>query len=282
MPAQRVTATINPETHHSRTGARKANAETEAPRPAPSVRQVLDAQKAPALPEQRPAAPLPAVVNTPLPAPSGPVSEEAFERNLAQWGSGSGTPLTFNGLDGRFQTAGGEEADVLNTTFIAHLDETRKGWIRFNGEGNPPSIVSVGIYEDAALPERDELGDTDQSLWERDKFRGEPVDPWQPEYRVPIVATSADGTIYELTSRSLTSTFAFRALLDRYGRHPQRKKGLLPLIKLQIGSYHNHKLGTDKPKPVYQIIGWCQKDGSAPPAATNKVSSGDFNDKVPF
>lgn len=289
-PRAQPTRPIDPTTHHVRTGARKATTpETPTPRPAPSVAQVLANQKADQVINRRgdiiktsPAAPLPAIPETQLPVPSGPHSEEAFERNLLAWGSGAGTPLSFNALDGHYQSMGGEKVDVGDIIFVAHLDETRRGWIRFNGEGNPPTVVSINIAEDGFLPERAELGDTDQSLWPYDKRRGEQVDPWQLEYRVPIVSTAPDGAIFELTSRSLTAIYAFRALLDRYGRHPQRRKKLLPLIKLQIGTYFNKTLGTNKPKPIYQITGWCQKDGSAPATKPDPISSGyPFNDEIP-
>ena len=51
------------------------------------------------------------------------------------------------------------------------------------------------------------------------------------------MSTDEGGEIYELTSRSPTSKNAFRALLNRYGRHPQRRKGMIPLIKLVDSTY---------------------------------------------
>jgi hypothetical protein len=211
-------------------------------------------------------------------------SPEAFEHNLASWSSTGGTPLVFNALEGVYQRSSGDTVDVRKTVFAAHLDETRFEKLRFNGEGSPPTLISVGIYEDAALPSREELGDTDPALWEKSRFTGEPVDPWQDQFRTPIVAQDDGGEIFELTSRSKTSMFAFRSLLNRYARHPQRKKGLIPLVTLSVGSYHNSKLGQDKPKPVFQIIGWVNKDGSAPEKKPNLITSGGkpFNDEVPF
>jgi hypothetical protein len=102
------------------------------------------------------------------------------------------------------------------------------------------------------------------------------------------VAQDAGGAVYELTSRSATSKNAIRSLIDRYGRHPQRRKGLIPLITLSTGSYHNKKLGQDKPKPVYQIVGWVNKDGSAPAKKPDLITSGlddfakPFKDSIPF
>ena len=157
--AFKATPNIHPRTHAAHTNTPT----TATPRSAPSVAQVLADQKADQVIDRAgniresqaiapsPAAPPRITAEPQLPVPSGPVSEEAFERNLANWGSGSGVPLVFNGLEGKFQTTGGEEVDVENVIFVAHLDETRKGWIKFNGEGEPPTTVSVGIMEDAQL-----------------------------------------------------------------------------------------------------------------------------------
>jgi hypothetical protein len=278
---------INPGTHHPRTGAKRADTpETATPRPAPSVAQVLVGQR----PEQTidgngnitKAGQLPAVA--PTQTPRVQVSDEAFERNLAEWGGGAGTPLTHNGMDNHFQTSGSQKVDVADIIFIAHMDETRKEIIKFNGEGVPPTIISVGVYENATLPERETLGDLDPGAWPIDRYKNEPVDPWQRQFRVPLVSTAADGAIYELTSRSPTSQYAFRDLLNRYGRHPQRKKKLVPLIRLVCTTYLNKKLGTQRPKPRYDIVGWVQKDGSPPLSVpSNRITtSGEVSDEIPF
>jgi hypothetical protein len=266
---------------HARTGAAVTTTKlTPAPRPGLTSAQISAQQRADVGHQKQQV--VPAAAPPPPAVPAGPISAEAFERNLANWGSGSGMPLVFNGLDGKYQSTGGEAADVEGVVFIAHLDETRKDWLRFNGEGNQPTLISVGIMEDAALPSREELGDMDQSLWEIDKIRGEPVDPWMEQIRVPLVSANADGTVYELTSRSRTALYAIRGLIERYGRHPQRKKGLVPLVLLEVGTYFNRNLDVDKPKPVYRIVGWVQKDGSASDIKLNLVSTGGPSDEIPF
>jgi hypothetical protein len=287
---------------HPTTGAARATTpQTPQARPGPTPDEIAKRQQVSAeqiartAREQQAAARSRALASSPTapappvaPATSAPVpsvSEEAFEHNLATWGSGSGTPLTFNGLDGVFQSSGGEQVDVTDIVFVAHLDETRREWIRFNGEGNPPTLVGIGIYEAATFPEKDDLPDRDAATWEVDRFTGEPRDPSSEQYRVPIVATDDSGGIYELTSRSLTCLYAFRGLLDRYGKHPQRRKGLLPLITLSSTTYFNRKLNADKPKPVYKIVGWVEKDGSAPAKKPDLITSGSaagLNDDLPF
>jgi hypothetical protein len=167
--------------------------------------------------------------------------------------------------------------------FIIRLDETRKEWLRWNGEGEHPTIIGISIYENATLPERDELGDLDQEEWDTDRFSGERRDPWQIQYRVPLVSCDQDATIYELTSRSRTAINAFQALLRQFGRaYPQRKKGLVPLVQLSTGSYFHKELKKNCPKPDYKITGWVQKDGSAPPTSESRITTGEMNDEIPF
>jgi hypothetical protein len=69
-------------------------------------------------------------------------------------------------------------------------------------------------------------------------------------------------------------------LLGKFNLHPQRKKGLVPLLKLNIGTYPNKRTGRDMPKPVYQIVGWVPKDGDAP--VGNGGGGGELNDVIPF
>ena len=224
--------------------------------------------------------PAPASTAVPSTAVAPVFNQEAFERNLSLWGRGGETPLMHNGLEGSFRSTGGEVIDVADTIFVAHLNQTRHDWIRFHGEGSPPRLISVGIYEAATLPDRTELGDNDKTLWEKDRFRDEPIDPWQEQYRVPIVSTDDSGEVFELTSRSTTSRFAIQALIDRYGRHPQRRKGKLPLIKLVDTTYFNKKFGRDMPKPLDQIVGWVDGDDPVTKPATPQLPF--HSDPLPF
>ena len=123
----------------------------------------------------------------------------------------------------------------MDAAFVAYMNQLRREYLRFNGEGNPPTIIGMGAYDAGGFRKGHELPDRDPAKWEKDRFTGMPTDPYQEQFRVPIAATDAAGEIYELTSRSPTNKNAFKKLIDQYGRHPQRRKGLLPLITLELG-----------------------------------------------
>jgi hypothetical protein len=287
---------------HPQTGASLTSTpEAAQPRPGPTPAEINQQQKAQAEQVTRttqerqhearnramatsPSAP-PSPANAVEPVQSqmltGPRSDAAFERNMQELG-GPGNPLLIpNLLEGDFR-AGGEVINIEGTHFVMHTDEARRGTYRFHGPGNPPTRISVGMYEDATLPAREELGDLDPRLWELDKYKNVPTDPWQPEIMVPIVSTAPDGTVYELTSRSPTALFAIKGLLDRAHKHPQRAKGLVPIVTMRITTYFNKNQGRDMYKPAYQITGWCTKDGSTPAKKPDSISSGPFNDQIPF
>lgn len=303
-PGTGATRTSTPETATPRAGPmpeeinRRQQAAAEQATRAAAEQQAAARARALATSPASPAMPVPVETHPQSQMLTGPRSDEAFERHMQEMG-GAGNPLLAPNLsEGNFKS-GGEVVNVDGVPFIMHTDESRKGVIRFNGEGNLPTKISIGLYEDAELPLREELGDTDQSLWEISRYSNQPVDPWQSEIVVPVVSTAPDGTIYELASRSPTALFAIRGLLDRVHRHPQRGKGLVPIVTMRIGTYKNKNLGRDMYKPVYTVVGWCTKDGSAPATKPDPITTGgpgatggpvaaraggqaEFNDQIPF
>ena len=63
------------------------------------------------------------------------------------------------------------------TKFVANMDEMLAGWIRW--EANKPTDHVMGkVSEGYQAPRRNELGDTDKTLWEIDE-QGRERDPWQ-------------------------------------------------------------------------------------------------------
>ena len=67
-------------------------------------------------------------------------------------------------------------------------------------------------------------------------------------------------------------------LLGRYRRHPKRQAGLIPVIRLESGTYPSKKFGGFKPKPLFVVVGWVTKDGNPPPPPL----STEMNDSLDF
>ena len=82
------------------------------------------------------------------------------------------------GKDGRFVTADDSEPIGDDVDFVALPDQTLIGYMRFNGEGEPPDRRMGLLYDGYIMPPRATLGDTDVSQWEIG-LDGKPADPWQ-------------------------------------------------------------------------------------------------------
>ena len=82
------------------------------------------------------------------------------------------------GKDGCFVTADDSEPIGDDVDFVALPDQTLIGYMRFNGEGEPPDRRMGLLYDGYIMPPRATLGDTDVSQWEIG-LDGKPADPWQ-------------------------------------------------------------------------------------------------------
>jgi hypothetical protein len=194
-------------------------------------------------------------------------SDEALDRHLSEWGGSGGRLIAFNGSSGIHRTLDDGVEVPSGTEFVAFLHETEKGYIKFN-EGAPPDVRMVSISEDAEVPRREELGDLDQDEWPRG-LDGNRQDPWKPQIAIPLARRDAGGELFVYVARGSVALNSVADLLGRWRRHPKRQAGLIPVIRLENGTYPSKKFGGFKPKPLLLIIDWVTKDGSPPPPALN-------------
>jgi hypothetical protein len=207
------------------------------------------------------------------------MSEAALERHLANLSSSPllGTMFSFNGQTGIYHVIGDGTEVPVPAEFIGLLDLTRHGWIKFN-EGEPPTIDDVGLSEDADLKAREELGDTDPSVWPIG-LNGEQRDPWQEQFVVPLLDRGAGGEIFALVARGVVAMGSVRKLLGQWRWNPRRKDGLRPIVKVESGTYYSKRFNGNRPKPKLTIVDWVNHDGSS---ITAEQQHDEFNDSVPF
>src|SRR5262245_42368387 len=97
-----------------------------------------------------------------------------------------------------------DEDSVLDETveFVALVDQTLIGLIKFNGEGMPPDRIMGLLYDGFAMPARSSLPDLDQTKWEIG-LDGKPADPWQ--HHVYLVLQRGDtGELFTFVASSVT------------------------------------------------------------------------------
>jgi hypothetical protein len=217
-------------------------------------------------------------------APQLPATnDEALDRHLAKWGGSGGRMFGFNGSTGIFRTLDDNTEIPSGTKFIAFLHETRRGFIKFNGEGVPPDVQMVRIDEDVEDIERDPLGENDRSKWPLG-MDGQPADPWKEQIVIPMARDDAGRELYLYVSRGIVAMNSAGDLLGRWRWHPNRAAGLIPVVIIESGTYPSKKFGGRKPKPILKMDRWVTRSGDEPPAqAIARPSlSEELNDKVDF
>jgi hypothetical protein len=174
-----------------------------------------------------------------------------------------GRPLKFS-KDGVWVTAD-DDAPVSETaTFIVLANQTRIGWIKFNGEGRTPTLEAGLLYEGYRMPPREEMGNLDQSTWEIG-LDGKPADPWL--HQVDLVLQNQEtAEMFHFAARSKTARRAVGVLLRHYDRITRAYPGDLPLVNLKVGGYqHSEKRVGWVKTPVLAVIGHIAGDAAMTP-----------------
>ena len=146
----------------------------------------------------------------------------------------------------------------LGTEFIAHASQLTIGWIKF--VNNKVADRKMGrAAERFVPPERDELGDMEQSEWEvRD---GELQDPWSYQHLLPLEHPET-GEIYIFTTSSIGGKIATEVIVQEYARRIKRRGSrALPIVRLAVTQMKTKKYG-DVARPCFEVVGW-EDDGPA-------------------
>jgi hypothetical protein len=154
------------------------------------------------------------------------------------------------------------DTDVVpnGTRCIAHVDEAAFGWRKW--EGGRPVDERMGRVADCFVPpQRQELGDTDQTKWETGD-EGERRDPWQFCASVPFTRLDT-GESYLFAVSSKGGLRCVNGLIRSYGNRV-RQKGKdvgLPVIELQPGHYKHRTYGKIYfPDP--KVVSWTDESGN--------------------
>src|SRR5215469_396485 len=140
------------------------------PRNPPSPEQIRAVQKADAEREfgqrqARIAETLPAKAEpTAVAIPDGRTASQAWADDVAP-ASIVGRLVKFT-KDGVFAATDDGVAIADDVDFVALVDQTLIGYIRFRSEGEPPDRVMGLLYDGFVLPPRHSLGDNDRSQWD--------------------------------------------------------------------------------------------------------------------
>jgi hypothetical protein len=143
----------------------------------------------------------------------------------------------------------GEDKIELGHEYIADTMSWTRGWVKWE-DGLIVETRMDLVADGKPMPARDELGDTDEALWEKDERTGEPCDPWQQQHILPLEDPESGEYLIFVTS-SVGGRIAVEKLCNFVGRnYKQKRQSGLPVIKLGVKDMPT-KFGGTKPRPDF-------------------------------
>jgi hypothetical protein len=168
------------------------------------------------------------------------------------------------------------EALPPGDTYRPYHRQVVDSWVKFNGEGAPPQRIGGMPAEGFVLPPREELGDTDSSLWENG-LNGQPQDPWQHEVMLPLEHTGTS-ELFVFTTSSITGRRAVGKLLAHCARIERAFPNEMALVQLKVTGYEHKdsRIGWVT-TPALLVIGRVPK--TTAPAA---LPTPEYDDGIPL
>jgi hypothetical protein len=152
-------------------------------------------------------------------------------------------------------------------------------WVRWE-EGKP--VEHRVLRPGERMPEREELGDNSQALWECDQ-RGDPKDPWQ-NTRYLYFVDPLTAELYTYATSSWGGRSAAIMLSDQIARMRTAHPSAVPLCEFGAAEMPT-KYGR-KSKPVLKVIGWRKMDQVQPIAEPEQLAlpsaRQELDDDIPF
>lgn len=262
MTTQQAPARRRPPTPAEIQAQQRADAERDRAQKADRERRALVATAKPTLPAEMP-----------------PDTRTAVQQYLDEVAPASivGRMIKF-GKEGTFTTPDDGETIADTADFVALADQTLVGWLKFNGQGEPPDRRMGLLYDGFAMPKRETLGDDDATKWELG-LDGRPQDPWQ--HHVYLVLQRGDtAELFTYVTSSVTGRRAIGNLLRHYDRLSKTHADAYPVIRLKTGGFNHRdeRVGWVS-TPVLAVVGRAPKDSAAKPDSS---PAADVSDAIPF
>ncbi len=194
------------------------------------------------------------------------ITDRQIAKALAKFaeddGGGPGGPLLKFKKDEHFILGADKIAE--GTEYIAHPQEVRKGWSKFENKKLVDEKTGKPVLG-FVVPEREELGDLDPKKWPKNDA-GQPADPWVKQSFLPLENVTTGQLVVFVTS-SHGARSAIATLCGAAARNVHRGN---PRIRLRVGSYKHSKFGRVQ-VPEFTVIGW-----DDPPISADEP----FNDQL--
>jgi hypothetical protein len=211
-----------------------------------------------------------------------PAGDDGFEAAAAEGAERvlKGDLLKFS--DGHWLV--GREALPMKKELRLVAMGTAAAWVRW-ADGKPDRYVVR--QPNVPFPEREELGDNDETKWENGPD-DKPRDPWQST-RFVHLTNPETANLFTFSTTSWGGRGAVIDLADAIVRYRHARPGACPVVVLQSAPMTT-KFGK-KWKPVFQIVDWVGGGGEVAQAIEPKpgpklidgtVSNREFDDSIPW
>jgi hypothetical protein len=214
--------------------------------------------------------------STAVALPDNRTAVQAYVDDIAPAGI-AGRLVKF-GKEGVFATSDDGAPIAEEAEFVALLDQTLIGWIKFNADGTAPDRIQGLLYDSFTMPARSTLGDSDESLWSAG-LSGRPEDPWKHQVCVVLQNTQTQ-ELFTFGTMSATGRRSVGNLLRHYDRMRRTNPNDLPVVRLKAGGFNHRdeRIGWVA-TPVFVVVGRAPRDSVAVPDTSIEA---DLNDAVPF
>jgi hypothetical protein len=139
--------------------------------------------------------------------------------------------------EGRFITPDDEQPVANNVDFIALVPDTQIGWVKYNGEDEPPARVQGPLYGGFVMPPREDLGDNDPAEW-AEGLDGQPADPWVHQ-QLLVLQRRDTNEVYTFSTTSKTGRRAVGTLCRHYDRLRRMYPNALPIVQLRESGFQH-------------------------------------------
>ena len=179
--------------------------------------------------------------------------------------------------EGKFITTDDEEEVSSETDFVALCDATLVGWMRFHEDAAPDRIMGLLYGSDFRMPQRDELGDLDESQWATG-LSGNPEDPWKHTMYL-VLQQAGTSEMFTFTTSSVTGRRAVGNLLHHFQRMERTHGDAYPVVRLKKGGFNHRdeRIGWVA-TPAFAVVGRSPKDSAVKPDTS---VGADLNDEIP-
>lgn len=160
--------------------------------------------------------------------------------------------VKFNAKAGRWysKTETGDEFEVANMTAIFDLESIRVGWVHFQEGLAPDATWDSGPVAAAAPTPQHKRG-----------------------FSLNVYSKKELGGIREFSSTSNVTILAIKDLYEKFETAPERKKGMVPVVRCENVLPIKSKFGTNY-QPVLTLLRWVARPAELPAHLTPSGGAG--------